>query len=137
MRRRAVGSGLGRALIAVCLLAGVFAMHGLTGGHEALDAHRPAAAAAMAETEHGHPAAVQPPHGPAVQAAHDGTHSMADVCLALLTALALAIVAALALRSLRITRPVAPPGSGPRVIRTGRAPPWLQPRLTKLCVLRT
>lgn len=106
-------------------------MHGLTGNHEALG---PLAATAA---EHSHQVAVQPAHGVAVQAAHDGNHSMGDMCLAMLTALALAIVAALALRSLRITRPVAPARSGLWAITTGRAPPWLQPSLTKLCVLRT
>jgi hypothetical protein len=111
-------------LTAACLLAGVFAMHGLSAGHEPVAAHSPMA------VEHGHPPA-------AVQVAPGADHSMGELCLAVLTALGLAIVAAQALRSLRISRPVVPAGSVLAVPTTGRAPPWLPVSSTKLCVLRT
>jgi hypothetical protein len=186
-RRRGIpGSGPVRALIVVCLLAGMFAMHGLTGHHDAAMAltHRVTTTAAGTDTtavtgavamlprsyqavlkpalsaaEH-HTAAHLPvasadftqpvstgtpisqnaviSGGVVVEAARDGhRHSMGEVCLAILVALVVAVIAALGLRNLCLTRPVAPlmPALGP--ITAGRSPPWLHPRLSKLCVLRT
>lgn len=156
-------SGLIRALIAVCLLAGVFAMHGLTGNHDATAALTPAAEPAAAPTAASmHPApqlsvhaahrrpdsppsaaaplspAPLPLDGVTVQPAHNGHgHTMGDVCLAMLTALALAIAGALASHSLRTTRPVIRFRSGLTPMAMGPSPPWLQPTLSKLCVLRT
>ncbi len=156
-------SGLIRALIAVCLLGGVFAMHGLTGNHDAAaaltHAREPASAPSAASM---HPASQPPvhaahrrPHSPpsatapltppavplpgvTVQPAQDGHgHTMGDVCLAMLTALALAIAGALASHSLRTTRPAMRLRSRLTPMAMGPSPPWLQPTLSKLCVLRT
>ena len=158
-----------RALIVVCLLAGVFAMHGLTGSHDATVAvsHRTPltvstqAAMHQAPWQSAHHAIVHrmspanesataarssqasPVYaGTAVDAAiapasHGHLHAMGDVCLAMLTALALAMVAALAVRGLQMTHPVVLPSLAvPSIARTP-SPPWLQPSLSKLCVLRT
>ncbi|GAB2637227.1 hypothetical protein [Kribbella swartbergensis] len=158
-------SGLIRAVVAVCLLAGVFAMHGLTGNHDAAaltHAAQPPAAALQSMHQ-----ATQPPAGHAahhlsdgpsvtagslgsaayeavilsgvtVQPAQDGHgHAMGDVCLAMLTALALVIVAALASRSLRTTHPVVRRRAGRTWYAAGPSPPWAQPTLSKLCILRT
>lgn len=114
-------------LTAACLLAGVFAMHGLSAGHQPIGSHPPIAAV----MDHDHPPE------PAVQVAPGADHSMGDLCLAMLTALAVAIVAAQALRSLRISRPVVAAGSALAVPTTGRAPPWSRVSPTTLCVLRT
>jgi hypothetical protein len=62
---------------------------------------------------------------------------MGDVCLAMLTALALAILGALAVRGLRATRPVLRVSPALVAIAAGPSPPWLQPTLSQLCVLRT
>lgn len=191
-----------RALVAVCLLAGVFAMHGLTGNHEvamALTQHVPTAATThhstttgvaadhsattadhttAAATGHnttvgaaghntvgavghntvgasGHTAAAADLGGigvaPAVQSGvlqaapeliaqpgHDGhLHSMGDVCLAMLAALLLALVVALALRSLTVAHPAVLAAAAIRVATDGPSPPWRRPTLSKLCVLRT
>jgi hypothetical protein len=154
--------GLIRALIAACLLAGVFAMHGLTGNHDAAAlTHAAHAAVAAPQSMHqassGHaahhmtdgPSATAVSLSPAsydavtlsgitVRPAQDGHgHAMGDVCLAMLTVLALAIVAALAARSLRAGRPVVRLRAGRTPIAAGPSPPWLQRTLSKLCVLRT
>jgi hypothetical protein len=155
-----------RALIAVCLLAGVFAMHGLTGNHDAIAALTPTPQPVTAGPASMHQTAQQPsvhvahrmPDIPSAAAgqlrsapvdavpvrdltmrpAQDGHgHAMGEVCLAMLTALALAIAGALASRRLRSTRPVVRLGSRLSLIATGPSPPWLQPTLSKLCVLRT
>lgn len=182
-----------RALVAVCLLAGVFAMHGLTGNHEvamALTQQMPTAAtshhstttgvaaghSATTAADHttavatghtttvavaghstvgaaGHTAAAAADHGvaPAVQSGalqagpeliaqpgHDGhLHSMGDVCLAMLAALLLALVVALALRSLTVAHPAVQAAAAIRVATDGPSPPWRRPTLSKLCVLRT
>jgi hypothetical protein len=160
-------SGLVRALIVVWLLAGVFAMHGLTGNHEAVMAQthaaHPVAAIApnMHQTAQQHslqsvdqmPAAKQPAlaalraptpvdatpsSGNTAYTANDGhRHAMGDVCLAMLAALALAILGALAVRGLRATHPVLQVSPARVAIAAGPSPPWLQPTLSKLCVLRT
>jgi hypothetical protein len=150
--------GLIRALIAACLLAGVFAMHGLTGNHDAAAlTHAAHAPQSMHQESAGHAAhhvtdgpsatavSLSPasydavtPSGITVGPAQDGHgHAMGDVCLAMLTVLALAIVAALAARSLRAGRPVVRLRAGRTPIPAGPSPPWLQPTLSKLCVLRT
>jgi hypothetical protein len=156
-----------RVLIAVCLLAGVFAMHGLTGNHDAAAALTATTQPTAAEPASVQLAAEQPsahathhvPDRPAVAAgqqpqptpvdaaarsditvrsAEDGHgHAMGDVCLAMLTALALVIAGALASRSLRTIHPVVRLGSRLTPIAAGPSPPWLQPTLSKLCVLRT
>jgi hypothetical protein len=159
-------SGLHRALIVVWLLAGVFAMHGLTGNHDSValtHAAHPAAAtpdtdqprwqASLHATAHRAPAGNPPAaaaavnlaaadpvplSGITVRPAQEGhAHAMGDVCLAMLTALALAIAGALVSRSLRATRPVVRLRAGLVPMITGPSPPWLQPTLWKLCVLRT
>ncbi|WP_026162757.1 DUF6153 family protein [Kribbella catacumbae] len=150
-----------RALIAVCLLAGVFAMHGLTGSHDAAMAliHQPPTAAIrsaptvpVAPAGHGAHAIAVPATdlgvSPAVhvqagsevivRAGHDGhLHAMGDVCLAMLAALMLALVVALALRSLTVAHPVVLAAAAIRVATDGPSPPWRRRTLSKLCVLRT
>ncbi|MFG1812530.1 hypothetical protein ACGFIF_02100 [Kribbella sp. NPDC049174] len=154
-----------RALIAVCLLAGVFVMHGLTGNHDAAAALTATPQPAAAGPASVHQAAEQPsahsahrvPDSPSaagqfeptpidaaarseitVRPAEDGHgHAMGDVCLAMLTALALAIAGALASRILRTTRPVVRLGPRLTPLAAGPSPPWLQPTLSKLCVLRS
>lgn len=140
-----------RALIAVCLLAGVFAMHGLTGSHDAAMAltNQPAASTAThsvtttaAPMDHsavaGHSAGLQAGPEVTAQSGHDGhLHAMGDVCLAMLAALLLALVVALALRSLTVAHPVVLAAAAIRVATDGPSPPWRRPTLSKLCVLRT
>ena len=155
-----------RAMIAVCVLAGVLAMHGLTGNHDAAmplvnhDATMPLVdqdaamalvdqAPAVAAADHGAEVAGQAvPSVDAVprqslpaltaQVGHDRhVHTMGDVCLAMLATLLLALVAALALRSLIVAYPVALAGPTVRVAVDGPSRPWQQPTLSKLCVLRT
>jgi hypothetical protein len=160
-------SGPVRAVIVVWLLAGVFAMHGLTGNHEAVMAQTHAAhpVAAIApntrqvaqqhslQSVHRMPAAnlpaiaplrapmsvdAMPSSGTAAYTAHHGhRHAMGDVCLAMLAALAMAILGALAVRGLRATHPVLRVCPALVAIAAGPSPPWLQPTLSKLCVLRT
>lgn len=156
-----------RALIIVCLLAGVFAMHGLTGNHDAAMAlthvsatvsTQPAMHQAPGQSAHhavvhqvtaaNDSAAAAPssqsvlPHdGAAVGIAvepgsHGHLYPMGDACLAMLTALALAMVAALGVRGLKATHRVVLPGVVLGSIARGPLPPWLQPTLSKLCVLR-
>ncbi|MFI7065165.1 DUF6153 family protein [Kribbella sp. NPDC050124] len=128
-----------RALIAVFLLAGVFTMHGLTGNHDASVAMPQASRPAVVTTDHSShsvPEAVSR-EDVTVRPAQDGHGHAADVCLAMLTALALAIVGALALRCLRAMRPVLRLATQLTPVVMGPSPPWLQPTLSKLCVLRT
>jgi hypothetical protein len=102
--------------------------------HQMPAANPPAVAAPFAPT----PADVVPSSGITVQTAPNGHgHAMGDVCLAKLTALALAILAALAVRSLRGAHPVLSVSPALAAIAAGPAAPWLQPTLSKLCVLRT
>jgi len=161
-----------RALIAVCLLAGVFAMHGLTGNHDAAmalthqmpatpanpttqpathqapsqSAHRAAVhqvtagneSAAAAPSSHSAPTHTEAPVRTAIESGSDGhLHAIGDVCLAMLTALALAMIAALGARGLLAAYAVALPGLVLPSIARGPSPPWLRPTLSKLCVLRT
>ena len=135
MERRGgvAGSGLVKAAVTLCLLAGVFLMHGLTGNHDAAMAMGHSMTPVV-EKHHAH-AVPQVQEVPAV-APGEHRHSMGELCLAMLTVLALAIIVALALRSLRVSRPVplltrVSRGAGPE-----RSPPRPQPSLSKLCVLR-
>ncbi|MEV6413588.1 hypothetical protein [Kribbella sp. NPDC051718] len=164
--------GSARALVAVLLLAGVFAMHGLTGNHDAAMVmthmpaaalgHEPAPAAAHAPAPIlGEPAppdaahsmsttkspAVAPPIPPTpapphkaltVEPGKDGhVHAMGDACLAMLAALLLALIVSLAQRSLTVAHPIQLAGATLPVAADGPSPPWRQPTLSKLCVLRT
>ena len=141
MERLRIRSGLVKALIAACLLAGVFTMHGLTSNHDAAMPliHQPIAQPApMAH----HAAVPAPSVGlPVVEIGpyedHGHIHSMEDVCLAMLVALLLALVVALALRSLLTAHPVVLAAVPIRVVADGPSPPWRRPILSKLCVLRT
>ncbi|MFC0626342.1 DUF6153 family protein [Kribbella deserti] len=151
-RQRGMRSGLLKALITVCLLAGVFAMHGLTSNHNVampvpLSAAPVSPDVTVVAHDH-HAAVVADGHHVAAVAVADGKrgvevvpagheHVMGDVCLAMLTLLALAIVALLAWRSLRVFHPAQMVPVATRRIAPGPAPPWLQPSLSKLCVLRT
>ena len=154
-----------RALVAAVLLAGVFSMHGLTGNHDvamamthqtpaATAAHDPGPTVAHATTparDHSmgalesqtapHPVGSRPlQHQPAATIApsRDGhLHAMGDVCLAMLAALLLALIVALARRSLTAAHPVQRAATTVPSTTTGPSPPWRRPTLSKLCVLRT
>lgn len=135
-------SGLMKAVLVVWLLAGVFAMHGLTGNHEVAMAKTHDAQPAMPMAHESHSAAITTPDAiptdVTVEGASDGHgHAMGDVCLAMLTVLALAILGALAWRSLRAAHPVVWLRREPQFVAAGPAPPWAQPTLSRLCVLRT
>jgi hypothetical protein len=147
-------SGVTRAVAVLGVVAGVFAMHGLTGNHDAAmaAAHLNVAPRAMVlpagdqQMDHPVPAptamilaqSAEKPAGEkqptiAPLAEH---HSMGGACLAVLTGLVLLLTLALALRSLLAWRPVELFGPTDRPVLTGRSPPWLVPSLSKLCVLR-
>lgn len=68
---------------------------------------------------------------------HGHGHSMGDVCLAMLAALLLALIGALARRSLTLAYPIEPSGSTVLVVVDGPDTLWRTPSLSKLCVLRT
>lgn len=73
-----------------------------------------------------------------VDPGHDGhLHAMGDVCLAMLAALLLALIVALARRSHAVAHPIPLAGPAVLVAADGPSPPWRQPTLSKLCVLRT
>lgn len=136
LRGGGAGSGLVKAVVTLCLLAGVFVMHGLTGNHDAAMAMghpMPAAMAPAGGQHHVHEVAavVEVRVGPA-----EDRHSMGELCLAMLTVLALAIILALAVRSLRVSHPVHWLARVGRGVAPGRSPPCVQPSLSKLCVLR-
>jgi hypothetical protein len=155
MNARATVSGaLLRVLGVLGVVAGVFAMHGLTSDHEVAMAimHAPGdvqaamPAAHVAESQSaGH--VVQ--HGDAVSvalvvglervviAAAGEQHGMVGECLAVLTGLLLLLALALGLRSLLACRPVVLLAPAERLVLSERSPPWLAPSLSKLCVLRT
>jgi hypothetical protein len=147
-----------KALLVACVLAGVFAMHGLTGSHDATMAladqmpgsatSEPVQPAASSHRERSLPEAAHPmsaaateaPTGPelTVQAGHDGhSHAMGDACLAMLSALLLALVVALALGSLTLAHPIPLAVAAVRVTVDKPSPAWCRPTLSKLCVLRT
>jgi hypothetical protein len=150
-------SGLTRVLAVLGVAAGVFAMHGLTGNHDAAmaAAHMNPAPRAIAIPTTDHHTSVQADnvHASAVPAmerlddaghvingalkpAGDG-HTMGSACIAVLTALVLLLALALALRSLLAWRRVPLIAQPARPVVTGRSPPWVVPSLSKLCVLRT
>jgi hypothetical protein len=62
---------------------------------------------------------------------------MGDVCLAMLAALLLALIGALARRSLTLAHPVQLTGATVPVPFDGATALWSGPNLSKLCVLRT
>ncbi|MFC9688873.1 DUF6153 family protein [Kribbella sp. NPDC056951] len=130
-----VRRGSARALVALVLLAGVFVMHGLTGNHDVTTAmtHQPSVTA-MTD----HPAPVSD-HDVRVASAdeHGHEHSMADMCLAMLAALLLALIVALARRSLTAAHPVQLIGATIPVASDWPSPLWCRPTLSKLCILRT
>jgi hypothetical protein len=152
-------SGPTRALAVLGVLAGVFAMHGLTGNHDAAmaDPHMGAASSAAGPAadhrmgpvdETGSPSPARPMGGLSDQAATSSAathvafipagdeHVMAGACVAVLTGLVLLLTLLLGLRSLLAWRPVQlTPAVRPML--TERSPPWLVPSLSKLCVLRT
>jgi hypothetical protein len=155
MDRVRIGSGLVKALIAACLLAGVFTMHGLTGNHDAAMAlvHQPPTQVGVPSSHesvgvpHSHESAARS-DVPALAVGlpvvefgpyedHGHIHSMEDVCLAMLVALLLALVVAVALRSSATAHPAVLAAAPVRVIADGPSPPWRRPILSKLCVLRT
>ncbi|GAA1599973.1 hypothetical protein GCM10009789_62670 [Kribbella sancticallisti] len=141
--------GPARLLTVVGLLAGVFAMHGLTGNHDATIAlpHGMASLANVATADHVHttaatrPSAVHPPLaaqiGVTVGAVDESGHHAMDVCLAVLTALALAAWVVLAAVRRKAALSVGRGAPVHRLRLPSRSPPWLQPSLSKLCVLRT
>jgi hypothetical protein len=133
-------SGLTRALAVLGVLAGVFAMHGLTGDHDVtmVDPHLSASSteathASEATRASEHPAAARS----AVITVDEHQHAMAGACLAVLTALVLLLALSLGLRSLLAWRAVQRTAPADRSALTGRSPPWLVSSLSKLCVLRT
>ncbi|TDO45713.1 hypothetical protein EV643_11237 [Kribbella sp. VKM Ac-2527] len=146
-------SGVTRAVAVLGVIAGVFAMHALTGNHDAAMAaeHLNVAPRAMVlpaghqQMDHAGPAQTrtlaptnEKPAGeehPAF-APLGGHHSMGGVCLAVLTGLVLLLALALALRSLSAWRSVRLFALAEPPVLTGRSPPWLVPSLSKLCVLR-
>ena len=127
-------SGLTRVLAVLGVLAGVFAMHGLTGDHDVtmVDPHLSASSTEATRASE-HPAAAQS----AVITIDEHQHAMAGACLAILTALVLLLALSLGLRSLLAWRAVQRTAPADRSALTGRSPPWLVPSLSKLCVLRT
>ncbi len=147
-------SRLTRLLAVLGVVAGVFAMHGLTGNHDAamLGAHlgapagsgsalaadlpmRPSHAAAAAERPRGTAVVSALPQVALVPV--DDEHAMAGACMAVLTALILLLTLLLALRSLLAWHPVHLTLIPGRNALTGLSPPWLAPSLSKLCVSRT
>jgi len=150
-------SGLTRVLAVLGVAAGVFAMHGLTGNHDAAmaAAHMNPAPRAIAVPATDHHTSDQVDNVPAsAVAAMDRLdeagqvitgvltpsghgHTMAGACVAVLTALVLLLALVLALRSLLSWRQVPLIAPTVRPVVTGRSPPWVLPSLSKLCVLRT
>lgn len=142
-------SGVTRAVAVLGVIAGVFAMHALTGNHDAAMAaeHLNVAPRAMVlpaghqQMDHAGPAQTTMTLAPTGEehptfAPLGGHHSMGGVCLAVLTGLVLLLALALALRSLSTWRSVQLFALAEPPVLTGRSPPWLVPSLSKLCVLR-
>lgn len=127
MKPRDSGSGLVKAAVTLCLLAGVFVMHGLTGNHDVAMASGDPMPAAVGQ-HHVHEVAELAPG--------EHRHSMGDICLAMLTVLGVAIIVALALRSLRVSHPVQLLARVSTGVAPERSPPCPRPSLSKLCVLR-
>ncbi|WP_371404179.1 DUF6153 family protein [Kribbella sp. NBC_00662] len=106
------GARLLRLLGVLTVVAGVFAMHGLTSHHEAAMAE-PHAQMVM---EHAQPAGVH-------VAPADEMHDMGSACLAVLTGLVLLLALLLGLRSLLVWRAVALPSALERAAAGERSPP--------------
>lgn len=134
-----------RLLGVLGVVAGVFAMHGLTSHHDAAMASMPAATHATAAHEMGSaepeskhqvalPIALVDAFDRVAIAPAGEQHGMVDACMAVLTGLLLLLALVLGLRSLLTWRPVLLVAPAERVVQ--REPPWLVPSLSKLCVLR-
>jgi hypothetical protein len=152
-----------RLLGVLGVVVGVFAMHSLTGHHEAAmtDMRLPAAAQAVpaahgsaeamesSQPASGHQLALPNGHEVALPIALVDAidrvaitpvgeqHGMVSACVAVLTALLLLLALVLGLRNLLAWRPVLLVAPAQRVVLSERSPPWLTPSLSKLCVLRT
>ncbi|TDD48564.1 hypothetical protein E1263_33205 [Kribbella antibiotica] len=126
-RHALVRRGPARLLVVVLLLAGVFAMHALTGSHNSAMAEHVPSAHVMVVGD-----------APMLEPAEDGhLHAMGEMCLAVLAALLMALVVMLVRRSFAPAHPVPPTGAVVPVVVAEPSPPWRQPSLSKLCVLRT
>ncbi|TCC09880.1 DUF6153 family protein [Kribbella soli] len=99
-----------RLLGVLTVVAGVFAMHGLTSHHDAAMA---TPAMAMTHTE---------PAGVHVDPM-DEMHDMGGACLAVLTGLVLLLALALGLRSQLVWRAVSLPATSARFVLGERSPP--------------
>ena len=126
------GARLLRILGVLTVVAGVFAMHGLTSHHDAEMAMPSTstvgtsmAGTSMAVPEH--------PAGVHVMPA-DEMQDMGGACMAVLTGLVLLLSLLLGLRSLLVWRSVGVPSYGPRRVLSERSPPRLV--LSSLGVLR-
>jgi hypothetical protein len=124
-RRHGYGARLLRLLGVLTVVAGVFAMHGLTSDHDAVMAV-PQAPMVMNHAQ---------PDGPQV-APVDEMHAMGGACLAVLTGLVLLLALLLGLRSLLVWRAVPMPSMAARLVSGERSPPRLGPSLSSLGVLR-
>ena len=139
------GALLLRLLGVLGVVAGVFAMHGLTAHHDAAMAtptHAGMQHSVVPEAmDHRHqvalPIALVDAFDRVVIAPAGEQHGMAEACMAVLTGLLLLLALVLALRNLLAWRPVLLVAPAERVVLSERSPPWLTPSLSKLCVLRT
>ncbi|MFF0344014.1 DUF6153 family protein [Kribbella sp. NPDC004875] len=124
-RRHEHGARLLRILGVLIVVAGVFVMHGLTSHHDAAMAV-PGAPMVMEHTDravlHVDPAGEMP--------------GMGGACLAVLTGLVLLLALSLGLRSLLVWRAVWVPAAGAQLPVSERSPPWREPSLSSLGVLR-
>lgn len=123
-----------RLLGVLTVVAGVFAMHGLTSHHDTTMA---VPALTMTHTEpatsHATPAMrVTDPAAPHVAPA-DEAHDMGGACMAVLTGLVLLLAFALGLRSQLVWRAVSLPATRARFVLGERSPPRL---VSSLGVLR-
>ncbi|WP_165547276.1 DUF6153 family protein [Kribbella sindirgiensis] len=127
-------SGLGRALTVICLLAGVFAMHGLTSQHDAMLAVRHTLSGQVGVAHHADSPVTVGTVGASVVPVSDADSHSEDLCLAIMTALALAL-AGTAVRRLMAAASNRDFSALPGLHPPNR-PPWISPSLSKLCVLR-
>jgi hypothetical protein len=151
--RGAACAGLVRALVVAGVLAGVFAMHGLTidhapvsvgrghptASHDAATGADPVAVRSGAMTVHSAMAAAARPDRSQTRAGErDPGHAMPAVCVAVLAASVLLLLVSRVLRrgvlgwTYRDVRAWRAVGAG----RSGRSPPGSSLSLSKLCVLR-
>lgn len=121
------GARLLRLLGVLTVVAGVFAMHGLTSHHDAAMAVPQAPMVMLAE----HTRSVDLHVAPT-----DEMDDMGGACVAVLTGLVLLLALLLGLRSLLAWRLV--PASAPRArpVPDEQSPPWAGPSLSSLGVLR-